>query len=46
MTNLSGDERARYVQEMFARIARRYDLMNRLMTLGRDRAWRRYTVSW
>ncbi len=40
MTNLTGAERAHYVQEMFGQIAPQYDLMNRLMTLGQDTRWR------
>jgi demethylmenaquinone methyltransferase/2-methoxy-6-polyprenyl-1,4-benzoquinol methylase len=37
----AGPDKARFVSEMFTRIARRYDLMNGLMTLGRHHAWRR-----
>ena len=41
MAFLKGDERARYVSGMFARISRRYDLMNSVMSGGRHYAWRR-----
>ena len=41
MAHLRGRERARYVTRMFARISRRYDLLNTVMTAGRHFAWRR-----
>ena len=44
MAHLSGQERAQFVQEMFARIAGRYDTMNRLMTFGQDLRWRRTVI--
>jgi demethylmenaquinone methyltransferase/2-methoxy-6-polyprenyl-1,4-benzoquinol methylase len=44
MTQLTGDERAAYVQTMFTRIAKHYDLMNRLMTGGQDVYWRKLVI--
>ena len=45
MTHLTGAARAKYIQGMFTRIASRYDLMNHLMTFGRDRCWRREVIN-
>lgn len=39
------DEKAAVVEEMFDRIAPRYDLVNRVMTGGQDEHWRRSTVA-
>jgi demethylmenaquinone methyltransferase/2-methoxy-6-polyprenyl-1,4-benzoquinol methylase len=44
MTRLKGKERATYVQQMFTQIAKRYDLMNRLMTGGQDIRWRKRVI--
>jgi demethylmenaquinone methyltransferase / 2-methoxy-6-polyprenyl-1,4-benzoquinol methylase len=45
MSWLNGDEKAHYVRRMFGRIAPRYDLLNRIMTLGQDIRWRKEAVN-
>jgi demethylmenaquinone methyltransferase/2-methoxy-6-polyprenyl-1,4-benzoquinol methylase len=44
MTFNSPTEKRQYVNTMFARIARWYDLMNRIMTGGQDRRWRKLLI--
>jgi demethylmenaquinone methyltransferase/2-methoxy-6-polyprenyl-1,4-benzoquinol methylase len=40
-----GDDKHRAVEAMFDRIAPRYDRLNRIISLGQDRRWRRHTVA-
>ncbi len=44
MTFNSTAEKRQYVNAMFGRIAHRYDLMNRVMTGGQDKRWRRLLI--
>lgn len=41
----TGEEKARAVRGMFDAIATRYDTVNRVMTFGMDRGWRRRAAS-
>ncbi|GIK42980.1 MAG: demethylmenaquinone methyltransferase [Chloroflexota bacterium] len=44
MTFKSAAEKHQYVNTMFARIAHRYDTMNRIMTGGQDKRWRKLLI--
>ena len=44
MATPSGPEKTGYVSRLFGRIAPRYDLGNRVISLGRDQGWRRAAV--
>jgi demethylmenaquinone methyltransferase/2-methoxy-6-polyprenyl-1,4-benzoquinol methylase len=44
MTFSSPTEKRQYVNDMFARIAHRYDVMNRVMTGGQDQRWRKLLI--
>ena len=44
MAHLREEEKAKYVQAMFRRISRRYDLLNTVMSGGMHYRWRRMTA--
>ena len=37
-------EKETYIHNIFSAIARRYDFLNTLLSLGRDRSWRKFTA--
>lgn len=45
-STLQGKEREEYVRKLFNEIAEPYDRLNRIISLGRDLAWRRRALDW
>lgn len=45
MAAAGGPGKRAYVQRMFSEIAPRYDLLNRVLSLGIDRSWRRAAIA-
>jgi demethylmenaquinone methyltransferase/2-methoxy-6-polyprenyl-1,4-benzoquinol methylase len=45
LANLTGKQRELFVRDMFSRISVRYDLMNRIMTIGQDVHWREEVIN-
>ena len=45
MAQLKGRDRSRYVSNMFSAIAKRYDLLNTIISVGQHWIWRRKTIS-
>jgi demethylmenaquinone methyltransferase / 2-methoxy-6-polyprenyl-1,4-benzoquinol methylase len=44
VSKVTGKEHAGMVKEIFSTITRRYDFLNRFLSMRRDVAWRRFTV--
>jgi demethylmenaquinone methyltransferase/2-methoxy-6-polyprenyl-1,4-benzoquinol methylase len=44
MAEITDDVKSKYVKQMFARLAGRYNLANRWMTWGQDAKWRREVI--
>lgn len=45
MIDFAPADKEKYVHNVFAAIARRYDLMNTLLSFNRDKYWRRFAVA-
>jgi len=44
ITRSERDKHSSYVRRLFTSIATRYDLMNRILSFGQDRSWRRHAI--